>query len=95
MIVREAKKRLPSSDYETLKSINKDLNVSTRDRNIIVHGLVNSLAQRDASEREPDIGSVVPEQAHDRPRSRAMLDDLHWRRGRKKFPISEEISHIY
>jgi hypothetical protein len=62
MIVREAKKRLPSSDYETLKSINKDLNVSTRDRNIIVHGLVNSLVQRDASEREPDIGSVVPEQ---------------------------------
>jgi len=61
MIVREGQKRLSKSDYETLKSIQKSLNISMRDRNIIIHGLVNSIVQRDASERKPEIGEIVPE----------------------------------
>jgi hypothetical protein len=61
MIVRESKKRLSQSDYETLKSIQNSLSVALRDRNIIIHGLVNSFVQRDATEREPELGEIVPE----------------------------------
>jgi hypothetical protein len=42
MICREAKKRLPTEDHETLKAINKLVEVAMRDRNIVVHGLIHA-----------------------------------------------------
>lgn len=42
MIVDEADTFLPSTDVSLLKAINKNIAVAMRDRNIIVHGLVNA-----------------------------------------------------
>lgn len=58
MIVREAKRRLPQQDHEELNEIKKMLVSPMRQRNIVIHGVINATAA--FQDQSPPHGTNIP-----------------------------------
>jgi hypothetical protein len=89
LLISEAPSRLTEDDVMFLKAINKKLVDLTKDRNIVVHGVVT--AQAIIDEPAPEPYSKVTPKTHTIPPAWTVFRGQH---AGKRFPISEDAVEI-